>query len=111
MKRILNYEITKEYAGQPVLFFLKQHGFSQQIVTHLKKTENGILLNGIWARVWDILKENDVLTLTITEIGSSENIVPVKLPFPIVYEDEDLLIINLLSIVASTAWIRIPPVF
>ncbi len=54
MKRILNYEITKEYAGQPVLFFLKQHGFSQQIVTHLKKTENGILLNGIWARVWDI---------------------------------------------------------
>ncbi len=94
MKRILNYEITKEYAGQPALFFLKQHGFSQQIVTHLKKTENGILLNGIWARVWDILKENDVLTLTITEIGSSENIVPVKLPFPIVYEDEDLLIIN-----------------
>ena len=26
MKRILNYEITKEYAGQPVLFFLKQQG-------------------------------------------------------------------------------------
>ena len=41
-----------------------------------------------------MLQSGDLLTISIVEETSSEHIVPVPLPFPIVYEDEDLLVIN-----------------
>lgn len=94
MKRIFNYQIPTEFHNCTLLSYLKHLGYSSQIITHLKRTENGILLNNIWGRVRDILHENDVLTITLIENDSSENIVATNLPLEIVYEDEDLLIIN-----------------
>jgi len=94
MKRIFTYTISKDFEGQNLLSFLKSKNYSSQIITHLKRTENGILLNGIWGRVRDILHTNDVLTITLIETASSENIVPSNLPLHIVYEDEDLLVVN-----------------
>ena len=94
MKRILKYTIPKEFEGNSLLTFLKEKQYSSQIITHLKHTENGILLNGVWGRVRDILHENDVLTITLIETEPSENIVPTNLPLDIVYEDEDLMVIN-----------------
>lgn len=41
-----------------------------------------------------MLAEGDVLTVWIRETENSGQIRPVKLPFSIVYEDEDLLVIN-----------------
>lgn len=94
MKRILTYTIPKEFEASTILNFLKDKNYSSQIITHLKRTENGILLNGIWGRVRDILHENDILTITLLESESSKNIVPSNLPLDIVYEDEDLMVIN-----------------
>ncbi len=94
MKRIFTYEITSEYEGLNILSFLKEHHYSAQIRTHLKRTTNGILRNGIWSRVSDRLHTGDVLTITLIEDESSEKIVPVPLPLNIVYEDEDLMVIN-----------------
>lgn len=94
MKRNLNYTIPAEYDGHTLLSFLKSKHFSSPIITHLKRTENGILLNGVWGRVRDILHTNDVLTINLIETESSENIVPANLPLNIVYEDEDILVIN-----------------
>ncbi len=94
MKRIFNYTIPKEYDGMTLQAFLKAKKYSSQIITHLKRTENGILLNGIWGRVRDILHENDTLTITLIENDVSEHIIPVPLPFHIIYEDEDFMIIN-----------------
>lgn len=94
MKRIFNYIIPTEYNEQTLLSFLKDKQYSSQIITHLKRTENGILLNGEWGRVRDILHTDDKLTIQLIEDASSENIVPVNLPLHIVYEDEDILIIN-----------------
>lgn len=94
MKRIFNYRVANEFEGASLLSFLKAKQYSSQIITHLKRTENGILLNGIWGRVRDILHENDLLTITLIESESSENIVPTFLPLNIVYEDEDLIVIN-----------------
>ena len=94
MKRVFNYTIPKDFEGISLLSFLKQKQYSSQIITHLKRTENGILLNGIWGRVRDVLHENDTLTITLVESESSENIVPTNLSLDIVYEDEDLMIIN-----------------
>ena len=94
MRRVFNYTIPKALEGSSLLTFLKEKQYSSQIIAHLKRTENGILLNGIWARVRDILHENDILTITLIESESSENIVPTNLPLDIVYEDEDLMVIN-----------------
>lgn len=94
MKRTFTYDISREFDGETILSYLKTKQYSSQIITHLKRTENGILLNGIWGRVRDILHENDVLTITLIESESSENIVPTPLPLDIVYEDEDLMVIN-----------------
>lgn len=94
MKRIFTYTIPSDFEGKNLLSFLKSKGYSSQIITHLKRTENGILLNGIWGRVRDILHSQDQLTITLIETESSDNIVPVNLPLNIVYEDEDLMIIN-----------------
>lgn len=94
MKRIFKYTIPAEYDGRTLLSFLKDKQYSAPIITHLKRTENGILLNGVWGRVRDILHSNDTLTIKLVETESSENIVPTNLPLDIVYEDQDILVIN-----------------
>lgn len=94
MNRVLTYEITAEQAGTKIGDFLRRAGYSRHVIIHLKKTENGILLNGEWAYVGQFLKEGDHLEISIIESESSEQIVPAELPLDIVYEDEDLLIIN-----------------
>lgn len=94
MKRIFTYRIPEEFENSTLLSFLKAECYSSPIITHLKRTENGLLLNGNWARVRDILHENDILTVTLLETASSDNIVPTLLPLDIVYEDDDLMVIN-----------------
>ena len=94
MNRVLTFEITAEQAGTKIGDFLRRAGYSRHVIIHLKKTENGILLNGEWAYVGQFLKEGDHLEIRIIESESSEQIVPAELPLDIVYEDEDLLIIN-----------------
>ena len=94
MNRVLTYEITAEQAGTKIGDFLRTAGYSRHVIIHLKKTENGILLNGEWAYVGQFLKEGDHLEIRIIESEASEQIVSAELPLDIIYEDEDLLIIN-----------------
>ena len=94
MKRIFSYTIPEEFDSCSLLEFLKSKKYSSQIITHLKRTKEGILLNNEWARVHDKLHTNDELTIQLFEEDSSEKIVPSNLPLHIVYEDEDLLVIN-----------------
>lgn len=94
MKRIFTYVISEEFNGRTILDFLKEKKYSAPVIACLKRTEKGILLNSRWSRVRDIIHTNDILTATLAEAGCSENIVPVPLPLHIIYEDEDLMIIN-----------------
>lgn len=94
MKRTFHYTISTEYNGQTLLSFLKHKNYSSQVITHLKRTENGLLLNGKWGRVRDILHTGDMLTINLIETESSENIIPTNLPLDIVHEDEDILVVN-----------------
>ena len=94
MTRILEYQITEQFHKMTIVNFLKTLGFSRQCVIALKKQEKGILLNGIWAYVNTPLSEGDTLTLTLSEKDSSEKIPPVNLPLHILYEDEDILVLN-----------------
>ena len=94
MNRTLRYRGNAENAGMRIGDFLRSQGYSRHVIIHLKKTEHGILLNGEWAYVGQTLKEVDVLEIHIIEEEFSEQIVARELPLTIVYEDEDLMVIN-----------------
>lgn len=63
-------------------------------VTALKLDPLGILYNGSHATVRQILKEGDILEIAINDRQEDINkdIIPVELPFQIVYEDDCMLI-------------------
>lgn len=94
MNRTLSWTITEDSAGLKIEEFLRIQKCSHHVLTHLKRTENGIMLNNIWAYSSQRLSVGDVLTIHIIEPESSEKIVPVPLPLSVVYEDEDLMVIN-----------------
>lgn len=64
------------------------------MIVHLRKTELGITLNGSPAYTTRIISAGDVLSILLSEDVSSENIVPVPMEINIVYEDEDMMVIN-----------------
>ena len=74
--------------------YLKEKGYSRQNVVALKKMQESILVNGKWEYVNYRLKKNDNLTIHIKELESNDKILPIPLPLPIVYEDEDILVID-----------------
>lgn len=94
MNRIFEYTITPSDVPCTVGEYLKNKGYSRQIIIHLKKTEHGILQNGEWAYVRTPLVPGDVLKITLLEESASEHILPVPMEPDIVYEDEDLLVVN-----------------
>ena len=49
MERTLEYIITDEFHNKTVEQFLKYLEFPHQAIVQLKKTQEGILRNGIWA--------------------------------------------------------------
>lgn len=92
--RSITYDITEKDAGQKVSSFLKHKGYSTQNRVNLKKDEKSIWVNGVCVFQNTILRAGDVLEVQIHEPESSDGILPVELPLDIVYEDEDLLVIN-----------------
>ena len=94
MERILRYDITKGDDCMTVARFLKKKGYSSANITDLKKMPESILINGNFAYMVHPLSVGDVLTVHIQETAVSEKIPPVFIPLNIVYEDEDLMVIN-----------------
>lgn len=94
MTRTLQYSITADSTGLSVKEFLHQKSYSAQNLIQLKKRPESVLLNTAPARMNQRLKPGDSLEINIIEEYSSEKIPPVNLPLDIVYEDEDLLVVN-----------------
>ena len=94
MERTLEYIITNEFHNKTIEQFLKAQEFPHQAIVQLKKTQEGILRNGIWAYTSEKLSTDDVLSLHLVEDISESNITPIFVSLNIVYEDEDLLIID-----------------
>lgn len=93
MKRILTCT-AEGYAGKNLKTLLKQRfKMSAALISALKQSDDGICVNGERKHVNYILEEGDEVVITMRE-SASENIVPAEMELDIVYEDEDLLIIN-----------------
>ncbi len=94
MERVLEYKIDAKYDGMSVITVLKQHFcMSTKLIKDLKKYCGGLQLNGGHIRTVDFVKEGDHLVVTLRD-NASENIIPKYIPLDIVYEDEDILVIN-----------------
>ena len=91
MKRIFTYPIEKEIT---VGNFLKEQGYSQSVIVHLKKTPHSLTVDGRWLYVKDMLYPGDELRVALIETEGSKKIPPIPMDLDIVYEDEDILVIN-----------------
>ena len=94
MERKLSYHITAKEQNLAISEFLKWQGFSSQNLIELKKMNNSVLVNGVWEHLTYRLKPDDELIIHIQEYSSNDKIHPISLPFPILYEDEDIVVIN-----------------
>ena len=94
MNRTLTYPITTGDAGQTIEQFVRGKGYSTQCIKELKKQWGSILIDGTPQYMKHLLQVGDTLTVQIREGSSSEKIPPIELPLDIVYEDEDLLVVN-----------------
>lgn len=80
--------------GHKISEFLFCQGFSRQNLTELKKMDHSVMIGDRWEYMNYRLKEGDVLVVHIKEEEVSQKIPPVKLPFPVVYEDEDITVVD-----------------
>ena len=94
MERHLEYIITDEFHNKTIEQFLKAQEFPHQAIVQLKKTTEGILRNGTWAYVSEKLANGDTLILHLVEDVAPSSIEPLYVPLSIIYEDEDLLVID-----------------
>ena len=94
MERILTYKITETDADLSIGEYLQKKGYSSQTIKELKKMERSILINGEWEYVRHRLNVGEELVIHIQEEVSSEKIPPVQLEFGIIYEDEDIMVVN-----------------
>ena len=92
----MKFYITKENAGKTIKDFLKQNKFSAALLKKLKKIENGITVNSIHQNVTYCLLENDILNLMTedTDKDINEFLEPVDLPIDVIYEDENITVVN-----------------
>lgn len=95
MERIFEYQITAAEEGRKIGDFLREKGYSRHLLRQLKETENGLLRNTQPTFTTVALKAGDRIRVRLLEKAEgSEAIMPAPLPFEIVYEDEDLLVVN-----------------
>ena len=91
--RILEYTVPNEYSNRPLLHFLKGHlKLSTKIVQSLRHTEGSVTANDRVVRMIDNVYENEKVVLRIPENSTPPLLCDMKLD--IIYEDEDILVLN-----------------
>lgn len=74
--------------------FLRSQGFSRHLVITTKHQKNGLLLDGSPTRSNVRLKTGQLLTAAIVNHAPNKHLQPMNLPLTIVYEDEDIIVLN-----------------
>lgn len=93
MPRKIDYTVPEQYDGKKAISFLRGFcGLSTRLVRSLKFSEGGMKLNGIHVRTIDRVKCGDVISICIPDDGNG--IEPLRAELDIVYEDDDIIVIN-----------------
>ena len=94
MDRIFHYQITENERGTTVLDFLRKKGFSRHILSSMKADKEALTRNGQRIGGREQLLAGDHFRVRLLETVDSDGIIPVSMPLSILYEDEDILVIN-----------------
>lgn len=94
MNRNIDYIIDEDSAGLRVEQFLRRKRYSGQNLSEIKRMPKSILVNGVHYYMRQELSKGDHLQVRICETKNSEKIPPTNLPLDIIYDDEDLLVLN-----------------
>ena len=94
-QRRLSLMVTPALAGKEVDTLLRRELFlSGTAVKHAKAQRDGILLDGIPVFTNTLVREEQLLSVLVSDTVPMVGIVPISGPLLIRYEDEDLLIVD-----------------
>ena len=94
MNRVIDYIIDEADDGLRIEQYLRRKGYSGQNLAEIKRMPKSVLVNGEHYYMKQELNTGDHLSIHICETKCSEKIPPVQIPLDIVYEDEDIIVIN-----------------
>ena len=94
MDRYFHFIIDACDAGSTVAAFCASRNFSRRLIIRLRKSPEYIRINGNSAFTTAVLSAGDVLDLHVAEDPPSEKLVPTEMPLSILYEDEDLCVVD-----------------
>ncbi|HEY4389781.1 MAG TPA: RluA family pseudouridine synthase [Paenibacillus sp.] len=90
----ITYQVKEHEEGWLVKTVLQRRlGVSRKLLSRIKLTERGVMLNGERVYISVPVKAGDIVSISL-EQEMSEDILPQPIPFDIVYEDNALLIVN-----------------
>ena len=91
--RKIEYTVSEDYNGTPLYYFLRESvGVSTRIIQTLRHTPKSVFINGSESRVIDKVKTEDKIEIYLPEKTEAPLLWETELS--VIYEDEDLLIIN-----------------
>ena len=93
MFRIITYEVPVLSAPVRISTFLRRLGFSRQNLIELKKLPGPVLVNGEERFFNERIRGGETLTVRIP-VDDDPDMPEADLPFGIVYEDDDLIVVD-----------------
>lgn len=93
--RRLDITIDEAHAGKTVYVLLRyQIGLSGTLLRRIKWLEDGILLDGKRVTTRATVQLGQTLSIRLSDPAPMEEIPPVSLPLNIVYEDQDIIVVD-----------------
>ena len=97
--RILEYCCEEGREKESVRSFLKRQGYPNSVLSRLRGEESSLSVrkaDGEWERIHlnERISPGETLRVCLPEREPSKAVVPVEAPFGILYEDEDILVVN-----------------
>lgn len=91
----MEWQIDQEHHGMSIRKYLQEvHSFSRRIIIAIKFEGGQILVNGSSKNVRYCLATGDLLEIVFPPETIGSNLNPEEIPLDIVYEDNDIIIIN-----------------
>ncbi|MCR5785783.1 MAG: RluA family pseudouridine synthase [Eubacterium sp.] len=87
------YKAGEKDDGRKISSYLKDRGYSARILTTLRHTEGSIFLNGTEVHMNEMLSPGDEVEVVLAE-KASDKVIPTEIPLNIIYEDDDILVVN-----------------
>ncbi len=94
MERRIAYTIEPAFDGLRIDALLRAAGFSGTVLKLLRHDGSLVLLDGMPARLADRMKTGQDLRITIPDPPSESAVQAENIPLDVIYEDEDLLVVN-----------------